>query len=301
MVFDLTGQGRTVVRGGYALAYSFINAQFHLNTSVAQPWGAEIRLPPTNFDDPFAGTGIDNFFPFVLGKDSPFAPFGPYIAIPPDIKTPRQQSWNATFEQQIGGNMAAQASYIGSYSDRQWNVRSLNPGEYIPGSCTLETLTGPRFFPVCTNPGNLDLRRTITRLNFETGRFLGAVDEHTAFGEQRYHGLRLGFQRRSATGVALNGNYTVSKCEGHPTTSLPNVGTGWSDPNDPDRDFGACDSDRRHIMNLTASIETPRFENTALRALASAWRVSGIVRATSGASAYRTDPRALMIGASPSR
>src|SRR5688500_15285452 len=161
--WDPTGSGRTVVRGGYALAYSFINAQFHLNTSVAQPWGAELRLPPTNFDDPFPGTGVDNFFPFILGQDSPFALFGPYIAIPPDIKTPRQQSWNATFERQIGDNLGVAASYIGSYGDRNWNVRSLNQGVFLGnGRCTLETETGPRSFANCTTPGTLNYRRKLT-------------------------------------------------------------------------------------------------------------------------------------------
>jgi hypothetical protein len=283
--WDPTGSGRTVVRGGYALAYSFINAQFHLNTSVAQPWGAEIRLPPTNFDDPFTGTGIDNFFPFVLGQDSPFAPFGPYIAIPPDIKTPRQQSWNATFERQIGDNVGVTASYIGSYGDRNWNVRSLNQGVFLGnGPCTLETETGPRNFPNCTTQQNLNFRRKLTMQNFETGRYLGAVDEHTALGEQRYNGLRLSAQRRSARGVSLNGNYTLSKCEGHPTQggSTPNINSGYVNPDDIDYDYGACASDRRHLFNLTAGYMTPEFDNLALRVIASDWRVSAIYRASSG-------------------
>jgi hypothetical protein len=283
--WDPTGSGRTVVRGGYALAYSFINAQFHLNTSVAQPWGAEIRLPPTNFDDPFAGTGIDNFFPFALGQDSPFAPFGPYIAIPPDIETPRQQSWNATFEQQIGDNVGVTASYIGTYGDRNWNVRSLNQGVFLGnGPCTLTTETGPRNFPNCTTLQNLNYRRKLTMQNFATGRYLGAVDEHTALGEQRYNGLRLSAQRRSARGISLNGNYTLSKCEGHPTQggSTPNINSGYVNPSDIDYDYGACSSDRRHLFNLTAGYQTPDFDSAALRAVASDWRISAIYRVSSG-------------------
>ena len=283
--WDPTGSGRTVVRGGYALAYSFINAQFHLNTSVAQPWGAEIRLPPTNFDDPFAGTGIDNFFPFVLGRDSPFAPFGPYIAIPPDIKTPRQQSWNATFEQQIGERMGVTASYLGSYGDRNWNVRSLNPGVFLGnGPCTLTTETGPRFFPNCTTQQNINFRRKLTMQNFETGRYLGVVDEHTALGEQRYHGIRLDVRRRTTNGISVNANYTLSKCEGHPTQggSTPNVGTGYVNPDDIDYDYGACDADRRHLFNLTAGYSTPQFAHPVARVLASNWRITGIYQLRSG-------------------
>ena len=108
-------QAAASLRGGYALGYDFINAQFHLNTSVAQPWGAEVRLADGQLlDDPFTGSGVTNPFPYTLGKDSPFNLFGPYISIPPDIKTPRQQSWNLTFQQQLGRAMAVNVSYLGS-------------------------------------------------------------------------------------------------------------------------------------------------------------------------------------------
>jgi hypothetical protein len=274
-----------VVRGGYALAYSFINAQFHLNTSVAQPWGAEVRLPSgQRFDDPFAGSGITNPFPYVLGEHSPFNLHGPYIAIPPDIKTPRQQSWNATIERQFGDSMAVRASYIGTYNDRQWQVRSLNQGVYIPGSCTLDTPTGRRFFATCSTPATVDFRRKLTMLNWDTGKYLGALDEHTALGEQRYNGLLLSLQRRGASGTNVSANYTLSKCEGHPTQggTTPNVNSGYVNPDDIDYDYGACGSDRRHLFNLTAGFRTPEFDHVALRTLASDWRVSGIYRVSSG-------------------
>jgi hypothetical protein len=300
--WDPTGSGQSVVRGGYSLGYSFINAQFHLNTSVAQPWGAEVRLPAgQRLDDPFAGSGQANIFPFVLGTDSPFALRGPYIAIPPDIKTPRQQSWNLTYERELGRSLAATISYLGTYSDRQWNVRSLNPGTYIPGSCTLQGPNGPQFFPTCTIQDNVDLRRTLTMMNWETGKYLGALDEHTAIGEQRYHGMRLEVRRRSANGMFASGNYTLSKCEGHPTQggSTPNVNSGYVNPDDIDYDYGACGTDRRHLFNLTAGLRTPDLTNQVLAAVASNWRVSAIYRVSSGSPltvTVNTDPAGTGIG-----
>ncbi len=300
--WDPTGSGLTVVRGGYSLAYSFINAQFHLNTSVAQPWGAEVRLPSgQRLDDPFAGSGQANIFPFVLGTDSPFALFGPYIAIPPDIKTPRQQSWNLTFQRQLGNAMSVTASYIGTFNDRQWNVRSLNEGQYIPGSCTLQTPTGPRFFATCSTPQTVDFRRKLTLENWDDGKYLGALDEHTALGEQRYNGLLLSVQRRSANGMHVSGNYTISKCEGHPSQggTTPNVNSGYVNPNDIDYDYGACSTDRRHVFNMTAGFRTPDFDNRALRIIGSDWRVAGIYRVSSGAPITVTvtgDPAGTGIG-----
>src|SRR5204863_6943869 len=41
-------------------------------------------------------------------------------------------------------------------------------------------------------------------------------------------------------------------------------------------------SDRRHNFSTTASVQTPRFENAALRAVATGWRLVGSFRATTG-------------------
>jgi hypothetical protein len=131
--------------------------------------------------------------------------------------------------------------------------------------------------------------------NFAVGRKLGVVDEHTSLSYQKYNGLVLTVQRRAASGVSITGNYTLSKCLGLPTAGggTPNVGTGYVDPNNPDYDYGPCDSDRRHNFNVSATAQSPRFENTALRIIASDWRLSGIFRAYSGSPfsvTVTTDP-----------
>jgi hypothetical protein len=286
VAWDPTGSGEWIVRSGYSLANDFVNAQFHLNTSVAWPWGAEVRFnaPPGGLDDPFAGSGQANIFPFVLSPDSIFALAGPYVAIPDDIELPRQQSWNVSVQRQIGESMVASATYIGTFLDRGWNVRSLNPGVYMPGSCTLQTPTGPQFFAVCTSTTTLNNRRKLTLQNYEQGKFLGPVDEHTSLAEQTYNGLLLSVQRRLANGFSLATNYTYSKCEGHPTQggTTPNVNSGYLNPDDIDYDYGACNSDRRHVFNLSATYETPQFDRQSLRWLASGWRLSGIYRVSSG-------------------
>jgi hypothetical protein len=284
--WDPSGDGRMSIRTGYSLAYDFVNAQFHLNTSVAPPFNAEARVdnPVGGFDNPWLGTGNETFFPFTTGPNSVFPLTGPYISIPSDIRVPRQQSWNVSVQRQIGNNLAVSATYLGSYSDRLWNVRSLNPGVYIPGSCTLQTPTGPQTFNPCSTTNTLNNRRVLTMQNFDTGKYLGVVDEHTALGYQKYGGLLLSVQRRSANGLTASANYTLSKCMGLPTQggTTPNVGTGYVDPTDPGYDYGPCDTDRRHLFNMTLGVRTPEFQNTALRVVASNWSLSGIARFFSG-------------------
>jgi hypothetical protein len=297
--WDPNGDGRMSIRSGYSLAYDFVNAQFHLNTSVAPPFNAEARVdfPVGLLDDPWRGTGNETFFPFTVGPNSPFPLTGPYISILPDLAPPRQQSWNVSFQRQIGDNLAASATYLGTYSDRLWNVRSLNPGVYIPGSCTLQTATGPRFFPTCSTPATLNDRRLLTMENYAVGKYLGVVDEHTAIGDQKYNGLVLSLNRRSANGLSAGANYTISKCTGLPTQggTTPNVNSGYSNPDDPEFDRGPCDSDRRHNFNLTGSVQTPQFESKAARWLGSDWRLSGIYRAYSGS------PMSVTVASDPNR
>jgi len=81
----------------------------------------------------------------------------------------------------------------------------------------------------------------------------------------------------------LNGNYTISRCFGDTTNGgFPQLAQGFQNPADPAMDRGRCDQDRTHLASFTVGYLTPRFANTALRAAASNWRVSGVVNARSG-------------------
>jgi hypothetical protein len=111
------------------------------------------------------------------------------------------------------------------------------------------------------------------------------MDIHNDIGTQDYRGLKLSFQRRAASGVSLSGNYTWSRCFGDPafqTGGFPQIANGYTNPDDPAFDRGLCDQDRTHIGSFTAGAQTPQFASRVWRAVASDWRVAGIVSARSG-------------------
>jgi hypothetical protein len=137
---------------------------------------------------------------------------------------------------------------------------------------------------VCTTAANLDQRRTLSLENPAFGQFYGPVDLNTDAGTQSYHGLKLSFRRRAATGISLNGNYTWSYCVGNVTPGNFNqISAGYMKPDDPSFDRGNCQTKRDHLVNATAGYQTPKFGNAALRTVASDWRISGILTARSGA------------------
>jgi hypothetical protein len=127
-------------------------------------------------------------------------------------------------------------------------------------------------------------RRPIYLANPAVGQYYGALDAYVTDGTQHYNGMLLSIGRRSARGLTVNANYTLSRCFGSPDGSggaTANLGTGYNDPNNPHLDDGNCTSDRRHVFTLTAGAETPQFAGRAVRAVASGWRLFGSFRALS--------------------
>ena len=285
VAWDVTGDGRMAVRSSYGIAYDFQAGDYHNMTVRSAPFGNGQLLedPPGGFDDPYRHIGGDPH-PIATSADTPFLPYGASGTISPDINSPRVQSWNVTVERQLGTDWAVSASYLGSYADHLWYTQQLNPGVFLGlGPCTLQGV----FYPVCTTNRNVGPRRllSVSGENLAAAQKIGVLDLYTDIGTQAYRGLKLTLQRRAARGVSLNGNYTWSRCFGDPvgtTGSFLQEASGYTDPNNPALDRGYCDQDRTHLASLTVGAQTPEFTTAGLRALASGWRVSGILSARSG-------------------
>ena len=281
IAWDVHGDGRLAVRSSYSMAYDFMSGEYHNINANAPPFGNRslITDPTGLFDDPYRGVGGDPH-PIVTGPNTAYVPFGTFGTMDPGINSPRIQSWNATVEQQIGSQWGVAVSYLGSHSDRLWAQVALNPGVFRGlGPCTINGVS----YTVCSTNANLNQRRLLFQQNPREAAFIGALDLNTDVGFQNYRGLKLAAQRRAAGGLSLNGNYTLSRCTGTPTALTFNQqSTGYLKPDDPSFDSGYCDQDRMHLATLTAGYETPEVANAALRAIASHWRLSGIVSARSG-------------------
>jgi hypothetical protein len=303
--WDPTGDGRTSVRAGYGLTSDFVTGQFLFDSRSAPPNGLEQRLIRPLLDDPWGSVGRTNPFPVDFNKyPYDLALYSLYISIPYDLKTTRNHSWNAGYQQQIGTDMAVSATYIGSRMVHMWGAVDGNPGvapatpiASTSAACTVNVPGGgTQTFPNCG--AALDQRRELSLLNPAVGQYYGYLDYVTDAGWQNYHGLLLSAQRRAGHGVAVSANYTVSTCTGliSQGDAPLNVATGYMIPismiNPPseaeqkrifESEKGYCTNWRRHIFNGTATVESPDFKGAAMRALASGWRLSGVYRSSSGA------------------
>jgi hypothetical protein len=296
LAWDVQGNGRMSVRASYAMAHDQVAAGFLTSPTDVPPFQPEITRNNVLVDDPWAGYPGGNPFPFPPPTANvEFAPLATYGSVPYDNPQMTRHMWNLSIQRQIAADWLVSASYMGSHALHLWYARNLNYGLYIPGgACTLNGVT----YNPCSTTGNIEARRRLALLypNNDGMRFSDVIQLETG-GTQTYNGLLVNVQRRAARGVTVGGNWTWSHCYGNPINAAggDNGASSGPDPNNRDLVRGNCESDRRHIINMTAVAETPQFANTTLRAVATGWRLSTIFRKQSGSwfSVAAGDDRAL--------
>ena len=282
--WDVAGDGRTAVRASYGMAYDFPTAQFMYKPATGSPFSNRLLLSAVPFEDPYRNVpgGQTHPLPENPTAEAVFPSFAQFLVMDPDNNSTRAQTWNATVERQFGTSWQASASYLGSYLDRMWGGVHVNPAVFMGlGPCTINGVS----YPTCTTDANLNQRRVLFQENPVLGAGLSYVNRIADVGTQSYRAVRLSMRRSAAAGLSLSANYTLSHCEADTEVggSWLQFEEGYLKPDDPAFDRGNCGNNRRQIGNVSLGIQTPVFSTTALRLIASDWRVSGIFSARSGA------------------
>ena len=292
--FDPKGDGKTVVRASFGISYDFPNTQIMSTPATAPPFGNALTgLPgPFNFANPWSTFPGGNPFPGVPGS---FVPFGAFMAMNNNSKATTVYSWNLALQHQFGTSWLASATYLGTETAHLWLTDQLNPALIVAstsplGTCPAGVTSG------CNSTSNANYRRLAYLINPATnqGGGLSAVDQVETAGTVSYNGLLLALQKRVSKGISLNANYTWSHCIGDITQASTVLGTlaGLNDANNRKYDRGNCQTptlagtqalDRRHIVNMTVVLESPRFDQKAMRLLATGWTFSTSYRFLSGA------------------
>ena len=268
MIWSPGTDGKTSVRAAYGMFYDTPHLFFNTRWANNPPWGAQVSVANTainGMSDPWTNFPGGNPWPTLQDSwaSAPFPAFGVYVNAPLDTKNTVLHQWNISVQRQFGDWLFG-GSYLGNHTSHLWLGTELNPAVYGPGATT----------------GNTNQRRVLYRKNQAVGQFYGTIGELLDTGRANYAGMLLTAQRRLKDGWSVMGNWTLSKCMADPaTTEL--TGPTVVDPNNPSGDYAYCDSDRRHVFNISMIATTPRVDG-AFGAIISDWQVAPILRWQSG-------------------
>ena len=139
--YDLTGNGKTSIRGGVGMFYDTRTAGV-INNRFADisPFSPQVTLtdPTGPFSAPLAGYTGSYTFPFNYPPTSSFVFPTPVLAITYDPSTkylvPLTYQWDLAVERQLSQSWMLQVAYVGSQSIHNKETIQLNPAQYIPGS-----------------------------------------------------------------------------------------------------------------------------------------------------------------------
>ena len=138
-----SGSGKTVLRGGFELAYDMVNFFTGQRTQQNPPFATAISQlqtstsGPISFTSPWSvGSITTNPFPQPVIPTPALAQFFPqsqYIVMPPQFHPSYTEQWTASVQHQFGQGWQLQVQYIGSHTVHAPMGTPLSPAIYIPG------------------------------------------------------------------------------------------------------------------------------------------------------------------------
>jgi hypothetical protein len=266
--WDVFGDGKTSVRGGYGIYYDTPELYAYNNINIQSPFSFAVNYLSGSFDNPYAGREQDNVFPFAgdFQKDSIFSTPFSAAALQPTQPLPYSQNWNLTIERQIGQDWTLRTSYVGSKGTHLWGDYDANAPIYNP-ALTLQQ-----------NRQTVHQRRPRNLYQGLTLLFAGL--------NQSYNSLQVSLNKRFSRGLNNQLSYTFSKNIDYLSSNAQITSNGIADPFDFFMFRGPADFDRRHRFVDSIVYQIPDAGQAIGSRLASAvlgnWQASGIVTLQTG-------------------
>ena len=304
VAYDIFGDGKTVIRGGYGIYYgrtpngTIFNAltQTGLRDANGLPAldriVASISVSPTTAGAPVFPNTYSAFPTNVASALT-------VLRLDPNYKNPRLSEFNIGIEREIITNLSASASFIYTKGERLPVNFDTNLAE-PQFSRTYQLPDGTNFTVpfaaglTCTSV-QAGACPTANVRNVNASRpnpSFGALNQLRSIGENYYRGLLVEVKRRFAQGFQFGIAYTLAKAENTSGTG-DGGGSGSESPFGGSSSFNQFDNasnraasptDQRHRFVLNGIYRLPTIENANgfVRALLNGYQLSGIYTAESG-------------------
>ncbi len=261
LAYDLTGSGKTVIRGGWG-RYYYHAGQFTNGLDVSA--GVQTaNLSPANIGGPLLASQLSSI-PFASQALSPFA------VNSTDSMQPYTDSYNFTISRQLPWSSLLEVAYVGNQThdipssgnggSLGFNTLNINP---VPVGALLSSKNGGAD-PNKLNPNAFRPLQGFSDLYVATNN-----------GWSNYNSLQVNWIRTKGR-YTINMNYTYSKALGI---------VGFYDQFNLNNDYGVLPQNRTQVFTGAYSIDlgSPVHGQRVLGAITNGWQLSGVTQLESGA------------------
>ena len=259
--YDLTGSGKTVVRGGFGTMYERIQGNDMYNGGPNLPFSSSVTLNNVSLSNPNTSllTGETITAPITLGSITGLSET--------DYKNPVSYQYSVGVEHQLIQGTVLTVAYVGNQNRHQNDYVNVNVPSSSLDRTTLSSLGGATAY-----------NTVLPYLGF------GQIALAQNAGNSHYNSIQISINSQIKRDLTLLAAYTGSSAY-DPATSFGGDLATISNPYNRNYDYGPTVSNRSNVFVASFIYDLPFFRANQSKMVKSAlggWEVSGIITMENG-------------------